>query len=276
MDKIVLIDCDIVAVSCSAAAEQKFVRARGQRFKNKTELKAAIPDVDPEEIERIVEPEPFSHARQNARALMQRILDANAHVSDYRGYLSGPDNFRHQVATLKPYKGNRDRSEEPTWRKDLEEFLLAEFPVERTYGYEADDRLAVEFCKDPTNSVLCSLDKDFCQIPDLRMYRWDSDEHVTVDRVNAYRRFHEQLLKGDTTDNIPGCPGIGKAKAEKAMANLKDEKVMLTVCYTHYQKAYGKQAWDAMIENARLLYLCRTEEELADPFNAYKPTITRT
>lgn len=272
--KVALIDCDIIAVSCAAAAEKKFVRYEGQRFKNITELKAVFPNVNREEVERIVEPEPFSHARANARGLIQRILDACAPVSDFRGYISGSDNFRYQVATLKPYKGNRDRSEEPTWRKDLEAYLLAEYPVEKTQGHEADDKLAVEYCKDPHNSILCSQDKDFLQIPDLHMYNWYGDsKHVHVTPLEAARNFHIQLLKGDSTDNIAGCAGIGPAKAEEAINSLKDEKLMLTKCYTMYQKAYADKAWANMMENARLIYLCRTEEELADPMNAFKPCI---
>ncbi len=273
-DKTVLIDADVVCFSCSAAAEKKFVRYKGQRFKNISELRLTYPGVAKEDVERIVEPEPFSHARQNARGLWQRILDACAPVRDYRGYISGEDNFRYEIATLKPYKGNRDRSEEPTWRKDLEAYLLADFPVERTQGHEADDRLAVECLKDVRNTILATIDKDMAQLPGANLYRWDTNEHVTVSGIEAARNFYKQMLTGDATDSIPGCIGIGKAKAEKALANVKEEKLMATIVYTHYQKSYGKTAWDAYVENARLLYLCRTEEELADPKNAWKPIIT--
>lgn len=272
--KIALLDLDIVAVSASAAAEERWYSARGQRFKTKKEMKAALGDVPEDEVERIVEPAPFSHARQNARGLVQKILDSVAPIKDYRGYLTGENNFRYKIATIKPYKGNRDRSEEPTWRKDVEEWLLSEYPTERTEGHEADDKLAVEATKDIHNSVICSLDKDFLQIPFLRMYRWDKDEHVHVkDVTEAARNFYRQLLQGDPTDNIVGVPGCGKAGAEKAVGKLVDPKVMMTVVYSMYQKAYGKDAWKALEENARLIFLCRTEAHLADPMNAWRPII---
>lgn len=245
----------------------------GRRFKTKKELKEVFGEVDPELIERIVEPAPFSHARQNFRGMIQSILDACAPVAEYKIIISGPNNFRYKIATLKPYKGNRDRSEEPVWRKALEEFALEEYGAVRTDGYEADDLLAVEFLKDPQNSIICSLDKDFMQLIGLRMYRWDRGEHVTVDKLEAARNFYVQLLKGDTTDNIAGVPGMGEAKSRRVIEKLTDPKVMLTMCYSLYQKEYGKDAWKALEETARLIYLCRTEKDLEQPEKAWKPII---
>lgn len=274
MGNAVLIDSDIVAVSASAAAEERFYSARGQRFKTKKEMKEALGEVDEEEIERIVEPAPFSHARQNARMLIQSILDAVAPVSDVKLFLSGPNNFRYDIATIKPYKGNRDKSAEPIWRKDVEEWLIEEYGATRTNGYEADDAMAVEFCKNPEGTVLCSQDKDFMQLPKLRMYNWYGEgKHVQVSLLEAARNFYKQLLIGDVTDNIEGCRGIGKAKAEKAIDRLTDPKLMMTACYILYQKEYGKDAWAHLEENARLIFLCRTEKHLENPRKAWVPII---
>lgn len=274
---IALIDADIVSVASAAACEKRFYEFDGVRYKTKKELYEATKGIDRSIVEQglfvVVEAEPLAHARQCARQLMQSILDAVAPVSEWRGYVTGKGNFRYELATLQPYKGNRDRSTEPVWRRDVEEYLIADWGVERVEGYEADDKLAVEFCKDPERSVLCSQDKDFKQIPNLRMYSWKSKETIRVSPLDAQRNFWKQVLTGDTIDNIPGIAGIGQKTAEKTIDKLTSEKLMLTAAYAEYQKQHGNKAWDALCENARLLYLCRTEEELKNPKQAWKPCI---
>lgn len=272
-ENIVLIDCDIIAVACSASSEKRLYEYNGKEYETKTALKTAHPNYNQEDVSLIIQPSPFSHARHSARLMVDAILAANAPVKEYRGYVTGPGNFRFALAKTQPYKGNRKDMIQPIWRRDLEEFLIAECNCERVEGYEADDKLAVEFLKDPQHSVLCSLDKDFKQIPNLRMYSWKTKEVETVGPVDALRSFYKQLIMGDTIDNIPCIPGAGPAKAEKMIGGLKDEKLMLTTCYAEYQKAYGKRAWEVMEEMARLLFLCRTEDHLLAPEKAWVPCI---
>lgn len=246
---------------------------QGRVFKKKRELLAEFPQAADEEVEILIEPQPLAHARQCARQLLQSILDACAPVVEYRGYVTGPGNFRYELATIQPYKGNRDKTAEPLWRRDVEEFLLADWNTERCTGYEADDKLAVEFTKNPRESILCSQDKDFMQIENLRMYNWRKKEHITVTPGEARRNFYRQMLTGDVIDNIAGVPGIGEAKASKLLGTITDEKLLATVTYSAYQKGYGPKAWDAFQENARLLYLIRREEDLMNPKAAWKPVI---
>lgn len=269
----VLIDCDIIAVACSASSEKRQYEYKGEQYDTKTALKEAHPNYNPEDVDLIIQPAPFSHARHSARLMVDAILAANAPVKEYRGYVTGPGNFRFNIAKTQPYKGNRKDMIQPVWRREVEEFLIAECNCERVEGYEADDKLAVEFLKDPQHSVLCSLDKDFKQVPGLRMYSWRTKEIETVSPVEALRNFYKQTLVGDTVDHILGVTGIGPARAEKIVGNVADEKLLTTLCYTEYLKAYGKEAWMRFEESCRLLYLCRTEEDLKSPEKAWKPKI---
>lgn len=265
MSNIVLIDSDIVAVAASAAAEERFWSVRGRRFKTKKELRAAFPGTEDDEIERIIEPQPFSHARNNARGLWQSILDSCAPVGAVRGYLSGADNFRHKLATLKPYKGNRDRSEEPVWRKEVEAFLLNEYEVTRTQGFEADDALAMDFVKDTHHSIISSQDKDFLTIENVRMWNWRKNEMIHVEPLEAKRNFYTQMLTGDVCDNIGGVSGMGPAKSGRLLAPMKDVKAMEYVVYYAFKKEYGVKAWEAFVETGRLLYLWRKPDDQWNP-----------
>ena len=231
------------------------------------------PTIDAE-IEVLVEAQPLSHALQCARVLLQSILDANAPVKDFKGYVTdSKSNFRIALATIQPYKGQRAELMGPIWRRDVEKYLVDEWGAERCVGYEADDKLAIEFTKDPHNSVLCSLDKDFLQLPHLNMYNWTKKEHTHVTPIEAHRNFYKQMLVGDTIDNIVGCKGVGPKGADKLLDNLKDEKLMMIAVYGQYLKAYGKNAWAYLCENAKLLWLLRSESDLQNPSKAWKPCI---
>ena len=267
----VLGDYDIVAFSAAAAAQKTSVLYGGVEYKNKTELKKAVPDYDPEEAQTLIRTEPLSHAIQNCRQLVQSILDACAPIKEYRGFLTGDGNFRYKVATIQPYKGNRAEMVRPVYLQDVRDYLIAECNGEEVCGIEADDKLVIEFLKNPAESIVATRDKDLATVEGIRLYNWKTKELRVIDPVEAKRNFYAQLLKGDPTDAIKGVPGIGEAKADKLLKNVKDEKLMLTICYGEYMKAYGQKAWSALCENAVLLRMLRHEDEIADPVRAWKP-----
>lgn len=272
----VLLDADIIAFASSASAQTRAYSCRGQEFSGKTgkkDLKQAFPDVADEEIEIVVRAEPLSHARQNCRQLVQSILDACAPVSSYGGYLTGSGNFRYAIAKTQPYKGARADQILPVWLPDVRQHLVDEYNCEVVEGIEADDKLVIEYLKDPKNTIVATQDKDMNQVPGIRIYNWKKRELVVVSPLDAHRNFYAQLLTGDTTDSIPGIPGVGDKTAEKILGNLKDEKLMLIKVYSEYVKFYGKKAWEVLCEQARLLWLLRDEQDIASPHTAWKPAI---
>lgn len=220
------------------------------------------------------EVEPVSHAVQCARMMLDGVLSACAPVAEFRGYLTGPGNFRYDIATIQPYKGNRV-TPKPVHFESIRDYLLRECNAELVEGIEADDKLIIEWGKDPDNTIVASIDKDLCQVPGLTVYNWKHRTLRTLTQEEATYNFYKQLLTGDDIDHIPGCPGIGDGKAAKLLKTGMPESLMMTQCYGAYLKAYGdkEKAWSALEENARLLYLLRNEEELANPKSAWKPVI---
>lgn len=261
---------DVVIYAAAFAAQSSTTLYRGEEYPNKTALKKAVPGYNEEEVETFIKLEPVSHAIQNCRQLVQSVLDACAPIKEYKGYITGPGNFRYQVATIQPYKGNRV-APKPLYYDEVKKFLLEECNGEEVCGIEADDKMAIEFLKDPDNTIVATRDKDLATVEGIRLYNWKTKELRVIEPLEAKRNFYEQLLKGDACDHIPGVKGIGDAKAAKLLQNVKDEKLMMTVCYAEYLKAYGSKAWEYLCENARLLFMLRGEDDIAAPAKAWKP-----
>ncbi len=210
-------------------------------------------------------------ARYNCDKKVQDIMD-QAGCGDVRIFLTdGPSNFRHKIATIKPYKGNRDDSTKPTYWAHIRTHLCQRHGAEVVYGYEADDKLAMEQRDD---TVLCSRDKDLDQIPGYH-YSWNCGRQKEkpiyhVSEEEGLRSFYLQLVMGDPGDNIPGLYRIGVVNSKKKLdacmvgvTRAEDvERAMYTMVQKMYEVRFGSY-WELfLVENARLLYLLRSEEDV--------------
>jgi DNA polymerase-1 len=91
-------------------------------------------------------------------------------------------------------------------------------------GYEADDIIATIATKavaDGLHPLIVTMDKDLCQIVDTTLILNTSKDDLLVDRDKVKELYGvppEQIpdllgLMGDTSDNVPGAPGIGPKTA---------------------------------------------------------------
>ena len=151
-------------------------------------------------------------------------------------YLTGSGNFRKDLAT-------RDQ-------------LVERWGAEVVDGQEADDAIGIKATDLQGDCVIVSVDKDLLMIPGTH-YNFVKREWTKVDQEQGDYFFYKQLLTGDQVDNIQGVPGIGPKKAEKAYQECTTVQEM-------YQKALEmyKGDADALLENARLLWLRRYEGEM--------------
>lgn len=219
-------------------------------------------------------------------------------ATSYVVALSGKGNFRNEVATLQPYKGNRDpNSSRPFHYDTVGDYILGNHPNVLVHGIEADDWLGIEQRKDPQNTCIASRDKDLKGVhgwhyrfacganqPAVPLH-WMSEEE-------SMHFFFYQMLIGDNTDNIPGCgkkewvkwgktkipcysgvtlevphwmqrrKGIGSKTALAILADTHTAQEMYDAIVPHYQKIYGDEWEAAMLENARLLYIGQTADNL--------------
>lgn len=135
----------------------------------------------------------------------------------------------YRLRLLPSYKANRFRakhSRAQAQRQTVKEFLslAGVFHIERT-GVEADDLIAKYWHDAEEDVVIASEDKDFLQL----VGRTPEGYRCTVLRATGerwgYKTVKDKLgarpadlpsvmaLVGDSSDNVPGVPGIGPVKA---------------------------------------------------------------
>ena len=140
---------------------------------------------------------------------------------------SARKNFRNEIYS--DYKANRSDAPEdliPQFeyiRKSVKAFNL---PSVELINYEADDLIATyveEILKKGANVTIVSSDKDLMQLykPGVRIY--DPMKNKFIDKNDIEKKFgvepdkvvDVQSLAGDTSDNVPGVPGIGVKTASE-------------------------------------------------------------
>jgi len=145
---------------------------------------------------------------------------------------SSAKTFRHDI--FPSYKATREATPEDIKNSVpyIREILKAmNIPIFEVPGYEADDvigSLAKKFAEKGYEVFMMTSDKDYCQLVDKNVYiykpgRSGSDvEILGVPEVLKLFEVSHPLqvidvlgLWGDSSDNIPGAPGIGEKTAKK-------------------------------------------------------------
>lgn len=149
---------------------------------------------------------------------------------------SGPT-FRHEA--YEQYKAQREETPEvirlsvPIIKDIIRAYRI---PILEVPGYEADDvigTLASEAGKRGITTYMMTPDKDYGQLvsENVFMYRpkyGDKEfEVMGIEQVKAKFDIESPLqvidmlgLMGDSSDNIPGCPGVGEKTAQKLIAQF--------------------------------------------------------
>lgn len=256
-----LIDGDVLLYRCGFAADSQMLGQLRQ------EVAAEHPEWSEDEVKDQaklrLDYEDYAHfAFGNLNATIDGVLEGR---KGYKLYLTGPGNFREGIATILPYKGNRDPSHKPKYYKELKEYMCSKHHAIVVEGMEADDAMAMEQWRHRDKStIIATIDKDLDMIPGWH-YNLNSKNTywVDIDRANYF--FFWQMLVGDSTDNIPGINRIGKVRATNALEHLiGDNEAMKQVVWEMYQKQYGEQAAMAFNEVASLLWMIREEGKPCD------------
>ncbi|MCS5737527.1 hypothetical protein, partial [Herbiconiux daphne] len=134
-------------------------------------------------------------------------------------------------------------------------------------------------------TIICSRDKDLKTVSGWH-YRWACGEKQPevlphwISEFDAKHFFFYQMLVGDNTDNICGCgqrrevmwggkltlrrKGIGEKAALQLLADCKTVQDLFDVVSQCYQNEFGETWEETMLENARLLYIGQTPDNLFD------------
>lgn len=172
------------------------------------------------------------------------------------------------------YKADR-KPHPPVLSSGIQKFLAlledAGAPVFEHDSYEADDIIASALLGRDFPIVIVTSDKDMWShiCGDVAVY--DPMQNLWRDRADVLQKFGvepAQLydyagLVGDSSDGIPGVPGIGAKTAAKLLVELKDlEGVYNPANREQLSGLLGKKALASVLEHRDVAFLSR---ELARP-----------
>ena len=252
---LLLVDGDVIAYkSCDARWKDKAVKRGGTNVVSLDHFG----DIEPIEFSAEEDAKYLEKSWKQFKRIMSDLHDR--HFTDQSLIaVKGPDNFRDDI--FSEYKKTASRSANPIapFVHKLRERAVEEFDAVMAYGREADDLLRIwaaqaEAAGDPYTVV--SIDKDLLCIPG-RHHLLHKDTIITIDRMQAMRNYYAQLLKGDGTDNIPGCAGIGEVKSQKAVALCATEEEFQEAVVANYIATYGDEWYPYLLANGKLIHLQR-------------------
>ena len=149
-------------------------------------------------------------------------------------------NFRKLIT--KTYKANRSYDNRPPLLNALHKYVRNNYGSLVGYGVETDDMVAkywLRYCNEigRDNVMIVSIDKDYKQFPALIYnYHYKHKTILDISEDEAMYNFYEQMIVGDSADNVQYFKGKGPKFAQKYLAD----------CLTPYQ--YTKKLYELFIE----------------------------
>ena len=145
---------------------------------------------------------------------------------------SARKNFRNEIYS--DYKGNRSDAPDdliPQFEYIRKSVLAFNLPSIELLNYEADDLIATyseQILKLGGKVTIVSSDKDLMQLYKKNIRIYDPMKNKFVDEediknkfgVGAEKVIDVQSLAGDSSDNVPGVPGIGVKTAAELITNF--------------------------------------------------------
>jgi DNA polymerase-1 len=127
------------------------------------------------------------------------------------------------------------RPQFPLIREAVNAFDL---PCLEQRGFEADDLIATyvrQACEAGATATIVSSDKDLMQLVNDRVVMFDTMKDKRIGRAEVIEKFgvppdkviEVQALIGDSTDNVPGVPGIGVKTAAQLIGEFGDLETLL-------------------------------------------------
>jgi len=171
-------------------------------------------------------------------------------------------NFR-KLITPK-YKANRKKQELPPLLDEMHQFVKDHYDSIWGYGIETDDMVA-RYWKQISDDIgrdevmIVSIDKDYKQFPCLMYnYHYKHKEILDISEEEAMYNFYEQMIVGDTADNVNYFKGKGKKYAEKHFKDCTTKYQYTRKLYELFKQEYKGKARQKYAECYHLLKL-RTE-----------------
>jgi hypothetical protein len=210
----------------------------------------------------------------NFQHMLANILE-EVYADDYLMAVKSDVNFRDLIYPLEfipdverpvsGYKANRWKSpaKHNIFVPSIRTLACMEEIAIEAHGREADDLLRIwarQAEEAGDDYVIVSIDKDLKCIHGAH-YNISSHKTTYVTKHEALRFYYQQLISGDSTDNIPGVIGLGPVKAERLLFNTTDEEEMQEIVVQAYMSAYEDDWYNMLLSNGKLLYLQEHAED---------------
>lgn len=170
------------------------------------------------------------------------------------------ENFRNQI--YPEYKANRQETPPeliPQFsliRQACEAFNV---PYIEKEGYEADDLIATYAHSQPGDVTIVSSDKDLMQLVGASVQMLDPIKNKLIGEEEVKEKFgvpptqviDVQALAGDSTDNVPGVPGIGIKTAAELIQTYGNLESLLERAH-EIKQPKRRESLLLYAENARL------------------------
>jgi DNA polymerase I len=139
-----------------------------------------------------------------------------------------------------------------------------DLPCLEQAGFEADDLIATyvrEACEAGASATIVSSDKDLMQLVSDCVMMYDTMKDRRIGRAEVIEKFgvppekviEVQSLIGDSTDNVPGVPGIGVKTAAQLITEYGDLETLLARAGEIKQEKRRQ----SLIDNAKLALLSK-------------------
>ena len=230
---------------------------------------------------------PVSHALASAKKFVLNTLAFTGCERTILLLTKGGNCFRHHLATIQKYKGNRTAAK-PVHYDAIREYYMNVHGAKMYEKWEADD--AACMClhqgsgRTDVEYILSTIDKDLAQQRGKHVNPNKKDEGVyVIEEAEGWYNFYHQLLMGDAADNIKclkgtkGAPGIGKAKATKLLAPAGNNiPHMCQIVYDQYVIKYGQGEfayrpwWADLEQNPDGEFLDRAQELVGTALSMFR------
>src|SRR5713226_4372641 len=146
-----------------------------------------------------------------------------------------------------------------------------DLPCLEQVGFEADDLIATyvrEACERGAIATIVSSDKDLMQLVTDCVTMYDTMKDRRIGIAEVIEKFgvppdkvvEVQALAGDSTDNVPGVPGIGVKTAAQLIVEYGDLETLLA----HAAEIKQEKRRQSLIENADIARLSKKLVTLDD------------
>src|SRR6188472_2476634 len=187
--------------------------------------------------------------------------------------------FRNEMYS--EYKSNRTEPPDdlrPQFAFIREAVRAFDLPCLEQIGFEADDLIATYVrlaCEAGANATIVSSDKDLMQLVNdcVLMYDTMKDKKIGIPEViekfgvPPEKVIEAQALIGDSTDNVPGVPGIGPKTAAQLLQEYGDLETLLARAGEIKQEKRRQ----ALIDNAEMARISRKLVTLDDKVKLETP-----